>query len=63
MKDKGCSKEMNFGECELAILRMQVDKAQEKVARVVVNSPEVKEMITIVENFIKQKVLPVLINF
>jgi hypothetical protein len=55
MKDKGCSKEMNFGECELAILRMQVDKAQEKVARVVVNSPEVKEMITIVENFIKQK--------
>lgn len=55
MKDKGCSKEMNFGECELAILRMQVDKAQENVAKVVVNSPEVKEMITIVENFIKQK--------
>jgi len=34
---------------------MQVDKAQENVAKVVVNSPEVKEMITIVENFIKQK--------
>ena len=57
MKDKGCSKDMSFGDCELAILRMQVDKAQEKVSKVAVNSPEVKEMITIVENFIKQKSL------
>lgn len=55
MRDKGCSKDMSFGDCELAILRMQVDKAQEKANKVVVNSPEVKEMITIVENFIKQK--------
>jgi hypothetical protein len=50
-----CNKKMNYNECELAILRMQVDKAQEKMSRRVVNSPEIKEMFKIVEQFIKKK--------
>jgi len=56
MKNKNpCDKSMNFSECELAILRMQVDEAQEKMAKRVVNSPEIKEIISIVEDFIKLK--------
>jgi hypothetical protein len=56
MKDK-CDKNMNFAECELAILRMQVDQAKEKIAKRVVNTPDIKKMISIVENFIKRKKL------
>jgi len=52
-----CNNKMNYSECELAILRMQVDKAQEKMSRRVVNSPEIKEMFQIVEQFIKKKKL------
>lgn len=56
MKDKNiCNKQMNYNECELAILRMQVDNAQEKMSRRVINSPEIKEMFKIVEQFIKKK--------
>uniref|UniRef100_A0A6C0E316 Poly(A) polymerase catalytic subunit domain-containing protein n=1 Tax=viral metagenome TaxID=1070528 RepID=A0A6C0E316_9ZZZZ len=58
MKDKNiCDKSMSFAECELAILRMQVDQAQEKMNKRVVNTPEIKKMITIVEGFIKKKQL------
>ena len=56
MKDK-CDKNMTFAECELAILRMQVDQAQEKIAKRVINTPDIKKMISIVENFIKRKKL------
>jgi hypothetical protein len=56
MKEKKpCDKSMNFAECELTILRMQVDQAQEKMAKRVVNSPDIKEIISIVEDFIKLK--------
>jgi hypothetical protein len=48
---------MNFSECELAILRIQVDKAQEKIAKRVVNTPEIQKIISIVEKFIKNKKL------
>ena len=44
-----CNNKMKYNECELAILRMQVDKAQEKMSRRIVNSPEIKEMFHIVE--------------
>lgn len=54
---KICDKKMNYNECELAILRMQVDQAQEKISRRVVNSPEIKEIFKIVEEFIKKKKL------
>ena len=50
-----CNNKMNYNECELAILRMQVDKAQEKMSRRVVNSSEIKEMFQMVEQFIKKK--------
>lgn len=57
MSKKVCDNTMNFSECELAILRMQVDKAQQKIAKRVVNTPEIKKIISIVEKFIKKKKL------
>ena len=55
MSENICKKGDSFADCELAILRSQVDKAQEKIARRVVNTPEIKQMISIVEDFIKTK--------
>lgn len=52
-----CNKKMTYEDCELAILRMQVDQAQNKMARRVVQSPEIKKLFEIVENFIKKKKL------
>jgi hypothetical protein len=54
MKQKIC-KDLSFEDCELTILRMAVDKAEEKIAKRIVNSEEVKKIINIVENFIKKK--------
>jgi hypothetical protein len=48
-------KDMNFSDCELAILRMAVDKAEEKIKRRVVNSDDIKAIIKIVEDFIQKK--------
>lgn len=62
MKDKAATatekadhicKGLKFEECELAILRMQVDKAEKKVKQKLVNSEDVKKILQIVENFIK----------
>jgi hypothetical protein len=50
-----CDKSMDFQECELAILRAAVDKAEERSGRAVANSGEVKKIINIVENFIRRK--------
>ena len=55
MKSKNICKELNFSDCELAILRIAVDKADEKMARRIVNSDEIKKIIKIVEDFIKRK--------
>jgi len=52
-----CTQKMNFQECELAILRHSIDLAQEKIGKRVVSSPEIQEIITIVENFLKKKTL------
>jgi hypothetical protein len=46
---------MTYEECELAILRMQVDQAQEKMAKRVVQSPEIKRLFEIVEQFLRKK--------
>ena len=54
MKDNIC-KGITFQECELAIMRMAVDSAEEKMGKRIVNSDEIKKMIEIVENFIKVK--------
>ena len=55
MKSKNVCKDLTFEDCELAILRMAVDKAEEKIAKRVVNSDDIKNIIKIVEDFIKQK--------
>jgi len=56
MKSKKiCDNKMTFEECELAILRMSVDLAQEKIAKRVVSSPSIQAMTTIVADFIKRK--------
>jgi hypothetical protein len=53
--EKTCDKSMNFQECELAILRLAVDKAEEKMGKRVVQSDDIKKIIVILENFIKKK--------
>jgi len=56
MKDI-CNKQMTFQDCELAILRSAIDKAEEIQGRKVANSSEVKRIIGIVENFLRKKSL------
>ena len=57
MKKEVCDKSMSFAECELAILRTSVDKAEENTGRASVNSEDVKKMISIVEGFLRKKQL------
>jgi hypothetical protein len=56
MKNDIC-KNLNFEDCELAILRQAVDTAEEKQGKIIANSPEIKRIIGIVENFLRQKQL------
>jgi hypothetical protein len=56
MKDI-CDKKMTFQDCELAILRAAVDKAEDRQGRKSANSPEVKRIIGIVEIFLRKKSL------
>ena len=55
MKSKNVCKDLTFEDCELAILRMAVDKAEEKIGKRIVNSEDIKNIIKVVEDFIKQK--------
>ena len=55
--EKICDKSMTFQDCELAILRLAVDKAEEKMGKRVVQSDDIKKIIVILENFIKKKSL------
>ena len=57
MKPFKCDKGLTLEDCELAILRMAVDKAEEKEGMAIVNSPEVKNIINIVEEFLKKRKL------
>ena len=50
-------KSKDFGECELEILRNAVSNIEEKKGEEVTNTSEVKEIISIVENFIKDNKL------
>lgn len=50
-------KGLSFSDCELAILRAAVDKAEERQGRKIANSSEVKHIISIVENFLRKKQL------
>ena len=55
MKSKNICKDLSFDDCELAILRMAVDKAEEKMGRRNVNSDDIKKIIKVVEDFIRRK--------
>ena len=57
MKNNDICKGVTFEDCELTILRMAVDKADEKIGKRTANSPEIKKIIEIVENFLKRKSL------
>ena len=52
-----CDKETPFHECELALLRNAVDKAEDIKGYELTNSNEIKDMISVVEQFIKKKSL------
>ncbi len=52
-----CDKNLNFQDCELAILRHAVDNAQKIVNKQKVDTPEVKKIVSIVENFLKSRQL------
>jgi len=54
---KNICKDLSFKDCELAILRMAVDNAEEKMGRRIVNSEDVQKIIDIVEEFIRNKKL------
>jgi hypothetical protein len=55
MKNENVCKNLKFEDCELAILRMAVDKAEEKMGKRIVNSEDIKNIIKIVETFIQKK--------
>lgn len=57
MKSKEICKNMSFDECELTILRMAVDNAQEKLGKRNIISKDIDSIIRIVENFIRKKKL------
>lgn len=57
MKKNDICKGLKFSDCELVILRQAVDKAEEIQGKQVANSPEVKQIINTVENFIRSKKL------
>ena len=48
-----CNNKMSFEECELAILRQAVDQAEAKEGKQLIKNPEIKEIIEIVESFLK----------
>ena len=52
-----CDKSMTYEECELAILRSAVDKAQDIKGYITTNSREIKDIISVVEEFIISKQL------
>ena len=52
-----CEKYMNFQECELAILRAAMDKRHKIDGEKLLKDPEVKTIITIVEEFLIRRKL------
>ena len=52
-----CKRGMTFEECELTILRSAVDKAEKIYSKQIIDNPEIKKIIDIVENFLKSRQL------
>ena len=55
MKSKNVCRGLTFAECELSILRMAVDDAEEKVGKRIAQSEDIQKIIKVVEDFIKRK--------
>jgi len=53
--NENCKNEMKFEECELAILRHAVDETDKIKQEKIANSDDIKKMIKIVEEFLKEK--------
>ena len=56
-RPKQCTDNMTFQECELAILRHAVDTNEKIAGQKIASSDEMKQMIEIVESFLKKKKL------
>lgn len=56
-RPKICSKNMNFNECELAILRSAIDEIGLKESNALLQSEETKRIIQIVEDFLRNEKL------
>lgn len=56
-KNKLCSNKMSFEDCELTILRQAVDNTEKKQGIAKVNNEDVKKMLEIVEEFLRNKKL------
>ena len=54
-KDKGICNNLTFNDCELAILRQAVDKMQEIQGKEATDSPAIRKIIYILENFMRKK--------
>ena len=54
MQNKICDKKMSFEECELAVLRSAIDKAEQRDKSKAI-SPQIKDMIQIVEKFLRDE--------
>jgi hypothetical protein len=50
-----CTSDMTFQDCELAILRQAIDEIEDVTKKVNANSDDVKKMIEIVEQFLRDK--------
>ena len=57
MQKVECNKGMKYEDCELKILRSAVDEAEKKMSIKKVNNPEVKEIINVVEQFLRDNKL------
>ena len=56
-KNESCNDDMTFEECELAILRHAVDETENIQAKKIAMNPDIKKIISILENFLKSKPL------
>ena len=52
-----CDPAMSFEECELAILRHAVDEAEKIQSKMIIENPQIRKIIRIVEDFLKKRKL------
>jgi hypothetical protein len=55
--NKLCNNKMSFDDCELAVLRHAVDETEKKQGAAKVNNEDVKQILNIVEDFLRKKKL------